>query len=265
MPSRSEPTDPLRQALRALATSFSEHPSPEALAAYREAAGGADTSDEIEAIREHVASCAACTTELLLLDALLAPAAARPEEEIPAAELTAAWEVQRAFGIAPSARPPVRIHRSRRSRLPTGTALLAVAASILAGVTLVQWRRIVELERPRVNSPLLHLVPLDSMRQGAAKTPVLHLADEGGRALLILNPEADLEGLSSFDIEVIGPDDAVELRFAGVPSSDEGSFRLEIPGDALPSGRHRIVLYGHREGGRQAMGRFEFDVSGPVE
>jgi hypothetical protein len=262
MPSRSEAGGPLRQAIRGLAEVSEGHPSPEEIAAYREGTGGPERADEI---REHLAGCPECTTELLELDALFA-ADPQPGAEMSASELEAAWARQRARGL-PSSRAfePAAPHREpRRRRFPIGTLTLGLAASIFALITVMQWRRIVELERPRANLPLVQLVPIGSVRQWAATVPTLRLAEGQPWVWLILNPETDLD-FAAYDIEMTGPGNGAPLRFVGVRSSDAGTFRLEVSRGSLESGHHRIVLYGHRGTGRRVIAEFEFHVSGSLE
>jgi hypothetical protein len=261
MPSRSEAGGPLRQAIRGLAEASEGHPSPEEISAYREGTGGPERADEI---REHLAGCPDCTTDLLELDALFA-ADPQPGAETSATDLAAAWARQRARGLPSAAIRPAAAHREpRRRRFAIGTLALGLAASIFALITILQWRRIVELESPQANPPLVQLVPIGSVRQWTPIVPTLRLTPGQPWAWLILNPEADLD-FAAYDIEMSGPGNGAPFRFLGVRNSDAGTFRLEVSRDSLESGHHRIVLYGHRGTGRRAIAEFEFNVSGSVE
>lgn len=259
MSSSSEAAEPLRRAIRRLAAAGGPHPSPEAIVAYRE---GRSEPDAEEEIREHLAGCPECATDLLELDSLLAGEPRPGTEEISGAEIEAAWARQRARSFA--AQPAAR-RESRRRRVSVVTSGLALAASILASVTVVQWHRIARLEAPQGNPPMLLLAPKGSAREGAPAVPRLEFSKGSQSAWLVLDTETDLD-VAAYEIEKIGPGGTVLLRISDLRSDDAGNLRLEVSRRDLPAGRHRLLLYGRRGVERRAIGEYEFEVvSGSLE
>jgi len=257
MPSRSDPTDPLRAHLRSLQAAAGQHPPPEQIVAYQERRISPQEADEV---RAHLAVCPDCTAQLLELAALFDPED-DPGSEISRADLDSAWQRQRLF---PEAAPVVPLSR-RPAAQPSrqawmAPALLGLAAALLAVVALVQWQTIARLRQPQVNPPLVNLAPVGSVRQEAGPVPELRLpADADARVWVILNPVAELNA-SSYDMEVVAPDGLTVFRLEDLQSSEAANFRLEIPASVLQEGEHRILLTGKKAGRRQALGEFKLRV-----
>lgn len=231
MPSSSDPTD--------------RHPAPERLVAYHERRL---PPGEVEEMRTHLAACPDCTTQLLALVELL------DEQDEPVAaptrdELDAAWQRQRA-----------RLRRTGPPRRRTWvTASLGLAAALLAVVTLVQWRTIVQLRQPQVNLPLVNLEPAGSVRQEARNAGELRFPEEARRAWVILNPVAELKD-SSYSVHFVAPDGEVVYRFESLQSSEAGNFRLEIPRDALKEGSYQVLLLRRGSGRSQIVEEYKLSV-----
>ncbi|HKV09163.1 MAG TPA: zf-HC2 domain-containing protein [Thermoanaerobaculia bacterium] len=257
MPSSSDPTEPLRAHFQKERQSLDRHPSPERIAAYHERRLG---PEEAEEIREHLAACPDCTAQLLAF-ASLSGEDEEPGPEMSQAELDAAWERQRAR-LFPS--PPAVLAERRKppvsSRWAWATAAtMGLAAALLTVVVIDQRQALEELARPRVNPPLVNLVPSGSMRQGVQDVPEIRLSEEPGWALVILNPD-ELE-FSLYDVEVFGPKGERVLLLKNQPISEAGNFRLAIPqADLATPGDYKILLLGKKNGQRQKTVDFALRV-----
>ena len=254
MPSRPDPTEELRAHFRSERHATDRHPSPEQIVAYHEQRL---PPGEAEEIRAHLAACPDCTAQLLALVDLLDEEDGS-EAKISPADLDAAWERQRSrlFPEPPPLPTRVRAVPLRRPRvLP---ASLGLAAALLAIVSLVQWRTIVQLRQPQANPPLINLEPAGSVRQGAPVAE-LSLPASAQRVWVILNPVAELDA-SDYDVEIAAPDGAIVLRFESLQRSEVGNFRLEVPRGVLADGDYRIVLFGRKAGRREAVEEFALRV-----
>jgi hypothetical protein len=258
MSSSSDPAERLRAHYRRERGTIGRHPSPEQIVAYHERRL---SSEEAEDVRAHLAACADCTAQLLMLADLL-DEGDEPGSDLPPAQLDAAWQRQRTR-LFPA--PAVVSLEPRRSRGPsprwawTTAASLGLAAALLAVMVVDQRRTIERLVRPQANPPLINLAPVDAVRQGFQEAPELRFPENTERAWVILNPVAELDS-PTYDVEVIAPDGVVVLRLQDLSSSEEGNFRLEIPRSVLRPGQHRVLLFGKKEGQRWAAGEFALRV-----
>lgn len=239
------------------------HLPPETLVAYHEQRL---SPEEAEDARVHLAACPDCTTQLLEL-AVLFDEPDQPGAEISPAELEEAWERQRRR--LRSGAPVVPLESRRPASLPrrswVGAASMGLAAALLGIVVIAQWRTIERLRQPQANPPLVNLVPVDSTRRGSQPASGLELPEDGGRVWMILNPVAELD-FPSYDVELLAADAAdgrVVLRFEDIRSSEEGNFRLEVPGAALEPGDYRVLLFGKRAGQRQSVEEFRLKATPP--
>ena len=251
MPSRPDTTEELRDHFRSERPATDRHPSPEQIVAYHEQRLH---PDEAEEVRAHLAACPECTTQLLALVDLLDGEDAGAE--VSQADLDAAWERQQGTLFPqPSVTPlPARTVVPLR-RAWTVAASLGLAAALLAIVSLVQWRMIVQLRQPQANPPLVNLEPVGSVRQGSPATREVLIPAGAQRVWVILHPVAELEA-PSYEVEVIAPHGGVVLRFENLQRSEVGNFRLEIPRGVLTEGDYRIVLFGRKAGSREAVEQF---------
>lgn len=257
MPSSPDPTALLRAHFQREARAIDRHPLPEQIVAYHERRL---PPDEAEDVRAHLAACPDCTTQLLELAALL-DGEDDASSDLSRAELDAAWERQRAQ-LFPDA--PVVSLDSRRPRAPLRWAWATAASMGLAAALLTvvvdQRRTLEQLARPQANPPLVNLAPAGSVRQGLPEAPGLRLPADAERAWVILNPAAELS-FPSYDVEVVAPTGEVVLRHEDLQSSEAANFRLEIPRKALAAkGDYRILLFGKKEGRRQALEEFPLRV-----
>jgi hypothetical protein len=138
-------------------------------------------------------------------------------------------------------------------------ASFGLAAALLAVVSLVQWRTIVQLRQPQANPPLINLAPVGSVRQGEPAMPELRLPADAQRVWVILYPVAELNA-PAYEVEVVAPHGGVVLRFENLQRSEAGNFRLEIPRDVLTEGDYRIVLFKRKAGSREAVEEFALRV-----
>lgn len=233
-----------------------QHPLPEQIVAYHERRL---PPDEAEEIRAHLVECPDCTTQLLALADLFDDEDGAATDIAPV-ELDAAWQRQRER-LFPAA--PVVPMESRRERKSWMTAApFALAASLLAVVTLVQWRTNVRLEQPRANPPLVNLEPVDSIRRGTEAVPELQLAEDTEWVWVILNPSPDLEA-GLYEVEVVGPKDERSAPLK-VRAREARDFRFQIPSSAFSMGNNKISLFEIREGQRWLLAEFELGVRPPA-
>ena len=253
----SDPTERLRAHFRRERQAVDRHPAPEQIVAYHERRLAAD---EAEQIRAHLVDCPDCTVELLELAALVG-AEDDPAPDLSSADVEAAWQRQRRrlFPSPVAQLDPGRFAARPLRRAWATAASLGLAAALLAGVVVVQWRTIARLEQPQANLPLVNLVPSGSVRQGAPAIRELQLPADAPRAWVILNPDAEAV-FDSYDVDVFGPGREVVLRFDDLPISEKGNFRLEIPRAVLSAGDYRFVLSGRKEGQRRGVGEFALRV-----
>lgn len=251
MPSRPDPTEKLRAHFRSERHAIDRHPSPEQIVAYHEQRL---SPGEAEDVRMHLAACPDCTSQLLALADLYEEE--DPDARISHAELDAAWERQRDALFPPA--PVVSLPRRTPLRRDWATASLGLAAALLAIVSFVQWRTIVELRQPQTNPPLVNLEPVGSVRQSAQAPRELRFSADAQRAWVILNPVTELDA-PAYEVEVAAPDGTVVLHL-DLQRSEVGNFRLEIPRAVLAEGDYRIVLFGRKAGSRETAGEFVLRV-----
>ncbi|HYO14379.1 MAG TPA: zf-HC2 domain-containing protein [Thermoanaerobaculia bacterium] len=263
MSSSSDPAERLRAHYRRERGTIDRHPSPEQIVAYHERRL---SSEEAEEVRAHLAACADCTAQLLMLADLL-DEGDEPGSEIPPAQLDAAWQRQRAR-LFPA--PAMVSLETRKSRRPsprwawTTAASLGLAAALLA-VMVVDQRRIIErLSQPQVNPPLVNLAPVDATRQGGGEAPELRFPANAEWTWVILNPVEELDS-PTYDVEIVAPDGEVVLRLPDLSSSEAGNFRFGVPPGVLRAGEHRIRLFGKEAGQRRAAGEFALRVLTPAQ
>lgn len=261
MPPISDPTDRLRAHFRRERQALDRHPAPEQIVAYHERRL---SPGEAEQLREHLVDCPDCTVQLLELAALV-EAEDDPAPDLSSSDVEAAWQRQRRqlFPASPATLlDPGRFARPQRRAWATA-ASLGLAAALLAGVVVVQWRTIARLKQPQANPPLVNLEPAGSVRQEAQGISELRLSADVPRAWVILNPNTE-EGFDSYDVEVFGPGGEKVFHLEGFAISEAGNIRLEIPCAALPAGDYRFVLTGRKGGQHRAAGEFALHVRPPV-
>lgn len=257
MPSSSDPTESLRAHFRKERQSIERHPAPERIAAYHEHRLG---PEETEEIREHLAACPDCAAQLLAF-ASLSDEDELPGPEMSRADLDAAWERQKARLFS---NPPAVLAERRKppvsSRWAWATAAtMGLAAALLTVVVIDQRKALEQLARPQANPPLVNLVPVGSVRQGAQDVPELRFPKEDEWAWVILSPPE--LGSPSYDAEVFGPEGERVFLFEDLQSSEADNFRIALPPSVLAApGDYRILLFGKKEGQRQDPEEFAFRV-----
>lgn len=254
MPSSSDPTEPLRTHFRKERHAMDRHPLPEQISAYHERRL---SPEETEEMRAHLAVCPDCTAELLDLADLLEGGEGDAAPEVSSQELEAAWQRQKAHFAPIPARREERGGSPRRR--PWATAALGLAAALLAVIALAQWRTITLLKQPQANPPLINLIPVGSLRQGAEVVPELRPPAESRRVWVILNPTVELEPAALYTVEVVGPTGEAVLRFEDLQPSQAANFRLEIPRALLSPGSYEILLERGAGEGRLVQ-KFALDV-----
>lgn len=251
MPFGSDTPDSLRLALGGQAPGG--HPPPEELVAFRD---GELAGPEVERLREHLSACEDCATEMLELE-VLHDGESSPEDSFSHAQVDAAWR-RRRLKREP-ATPRWRPRAGSWSRV--ALRLASVAALLFAVLSVVLWRRVVELGRPRANPPIVQLLPAGALRAAMPEEVVrVDLGDEP-RLVLVLNSRSDLD-LPAYAIEAFDSGGRSLFRLEGVAPSKTGSFSLEVPRDALPFGRSRVVI--SRPDERRPLETFEVERVGPV-
>ena len=102
-------------------------------------------------------------------------------------------------------------------------------------------------------------ISIDSARSAqVSQGPSIHI-DAGNS----LNVRLEANGEASIDI------DSVRVRYSGLDITDqireavgELTPAIEVPGDLLPAGRHRIAILVRDDAGRRAVIKFTLRVSG---
>jgi anti-sigma factor RsiW len=236
MPSDFDPTPELRDHFRRQRSAADRHPSPEQLVAFHE---DRLSPQELEAVREHLAACPDCTTQLLALAEPFEGDEGEPEEVSPA-DVDAAWQRQRERLFPGAEAPPLRWRFSPLQKAWGTAAALGLAAALLSFVVVRQGLDLARLRQPQLNPPLVNLEPSGLSRQ-PARVAELQFPAGAERAWVILNTQARLPD-SFYDIHVVAPDGKVVHRFESVPKSEKSNFRIEIPRGLLPAGTYSLML-----------------------
>ena len=242
-----EPKLDFAQALAAASDAGGEgeaHLTPAVLVAYRHDRLDAGQDD---AVQDHLARCRACSDLLLELaefSRVGADAAGEADEVAADADEEALWnrfvDRLRAEAAAPAPPPP---GPPRRRTAPPARWTTALAAGFLASTVglgtwvAVQHQQLAALRRPRVNVPIVNLVPAGYTRGDAPPAAVR----AGRSVVLILNPPS-FPIAGAYRVEVLAADGRRLWAGAGITPTAAGNFYLELPPEFLPPGEVQIRL-----------------------
>ncbi len=220
------------------------HPSPEQLAAYHD---DQLSSEDEEAIRQHLVDCEDCAAIVLQL-AADSESPAVPGDEVSDFEVAAAWRRQRVRLLEGGALPAGEVAKTpaalrRAWATAASLAFLTLALSLWIG-SLRQ--TVQELREPQINPPVLNLEPVGTVRDVASPVPAIELSAGVSRGWLILNLVEDPQA-PSYRVEFMASDGRSVWVREGLQKSEANNFRLELTGDLLPPGQYRVVLSARRE------------------
>ncbi|HEY4562722.1 MAG TPA: zf-HC2 domain-containing protein [Thermoanaerobaculia bacterium] len=237
-----------------------EHPDTEVLAAYQ--ARELPPAEE-QRVQDHLALCRECALLLLDLEELDDPDFGR-EIEVPAGTGEALWSRLRQEIRAAPAAAVVPFPRRRLAAPPPWMSALA-AALLVAVIGLSVWvaslRRTVEgLSRPEVNAAVLDLVPGGVGQREGGSAPAAVVPSGSRLFTLILSPgrRGDFQDYAA---EIARPGGAVTWRGRGLRPNAYGSFSLTLTRRAFAAGEHRLRLFGIRNGGREVLGEYAFQIA----
>ncbi|MDY7091678.1 MAG: zf-HC2 domain-containing protein [Acidobacteriota bacterium] len=256
----------LRQALERQARDAStEHPEPEALAAYHH--GELDEIQEAS-MQEHLLWCRHCTGLLLGLQEL---ASGENLEESQSSDRSVPAAPPMAAGSTPTARHPQQPALGKL--LPT---LLAASLLIAAGLLFQLFRlqgKIDHLSEPRVNVAVQDLYLEDSLRapiDGTGNTPedpAPELPADAEWITLILNAPAPGISESTFYDDhqlVIEDDEGKEIwQRRGLTPSPYNTFSVVLHRSFLPPGSYRLRVLGLEQDRWVEIGDFPLRVAEP--
>ncbi len=225
-----------KRAFLALAAeeSAADHPTAEALAAYRT---GDLAAAERATVSRHLAVCRECAELAQDLDLFTGPA--EPPEAADKFEIAAFLRTLNP-AMAEEKAPPKT----------WGWQLLILAASLVLVAGSSWWlsravtrqQMLAELTRPRANVPVVDLVEDASQRTGRPAQHREISADAGG--VLILTP-GDTAGFSDYEVKILDADGRVAHSIDGVGLDPVGdTVNLWIPADSLEPGDYRVQLAG---------------------
>jgi hypothetical protein len=237
-----------------------EHPDTEVLAAYQ---ARALPPEEERRVQDHLLLCRECALLLLDLEELDEPDFGRGIE-VPEGTGEALWSRLRQEIREVPAAPVVPLPRRRLAPPPSWMSALA-AVLLVAVVGLSAWvaslRRTVEgLSRPEVNAAVLDLVPGGIGQREGGNAPAAVVPSGSRMFTLILSPgrRGDFQDYAT---EIARPGGAVVWRDRGLRPNVYGSFSLTLPRRAFTAGEHRLRLFGIRNGGREALGEYAFQIA----
>lgn len=214
------------------------HPSVDRWIAYRD---GALAAEEEKQLQQHLMGCRECVTLVLDLDAFLLPEA-MDRSGISDFEVVAAWRAVRSaidWDV-----------EKKRWHIPAILAAsLVVAALGLSTWTALEHRSVTELRRlvtelsqPQINVPIRDLYPDTATRSGSPPLAT-EVPDQTRFITLILNLPEPRE-FPEFQVEIIDSAGTAIWRGRGLEMSPYGTFTLGLARDFLPTGEHRILLFG---------------------
>jgi len=261
MPPEPDLDSALRRVLRPSLPDPAPHPAPEELAAYHE---DRLPEEREEALRDHLVACRECAEWVLELAALAdageADAGEEEERGSSAMDLARAWRrhrqlLRRARRLTATARAPAALRRAWAAA--AALALVSLGLGLWAGI---QRQRLVLLDRPQVNPPLLNLEPVGASRAPQEAWPALELGSRAPSVWLLLHPAADLH-FDTYRVELVAEDGGRRWAREGLQPSEAESFRLQLPAKLLPPGRYRILLSGRsRDRGYETMEEYLLEV-----
>jgi len=233
-------------------TNLEDHLEAEILAAYCE---DRLPEEEMEGVREHLASCPGCTEQVLALMEFT-----EDPQEVSPRERETSWQELRASlqqgGLVPAqaqgAKPKVVPIAARRSS-PSVWRTWALAASLTA-ITLGAWsfslyRQLESLRQPQVDPPLSSLMPLHELRTSEGDVPGKLVLAPGARGWLVLNftqPTVPAKlRVAAYQLEDHNLVWQIEAK-----ASEKRSLRLEITLEQIPPGQYQIELAGFEPGER---------------
>jgi anti-sigma factor RsiW len=116
--------------------------------------------------------------------------------------------------------------------------------------------RLARLAAPRLNLPVLELLPGSTLTRGASsREPELDLGAEDTFAALVLSVPTDRRGLTA---ELRDARGRLLWKAAGLEPSSLGGYALAVPADLLPEGRLTLSLFADHGG--PALARLPFRV-----
>ncbi|HEY4596160.1 MAG TPA: zf-HC2 domain-containing protein, partial [Thermoanaerobaculia bacterium] len=240
-----------------------EHPDAETLVAYhaRELPAAAE-----QRLQDHLLLCRECAGLLLDLERLDDPGFGS-EIEIPEGTGEALWnglrqEIRKEPAPAVAAVIPFP---SRRTLSPPPWMSALAAALLVAVIGLSAWvaslRRTVEgLSRPEVNAAVLDLVPGGVGQREGGSAPAAVVPSGSRLFTLILSPGQGGD-FQDYAAEIGRPGGAVAWRGRGLRPNAYGSFSLTLSRRAFAAGEHRLHLFGIRNGGREVLGEYAFQIA----
>jgi hypothetical protein len=233
-----EPKLDFAQALAAASGADGEgeaHLTPEVLVAYRLDRLDAGQDD---AVQEHLARCRACSDLLLELAEFSRGGADEVDDEAPWNRFADRLRAEAAAPAPPPPGPPRRRRTAPPARWATALAAGFLASTVGLGIWVaVQHQQLAALRRPRVNVPIVNLVPAGYTRGDAPPATV----GAGRAVVLILNPPG-FPTAGAYRVELLAVDGRRLWAGAGLTPTAAGNFYLELPPELLRVGEIRIRL-----------------------
>ena len=221
--------------------------------------------------RRHLEGCLDCREDLALTrESVAREAASRVLPPVPSARARIpGWTAAAGLAAAAAVAFAAGLGRgSRRAEQELARAEVARRAAVesavrsseestrLRGVETDLRARLERLATPRVNLPLIELLPGSSrMRDRSSPEPELALGPEDALAALVLSAPTN-GGLRA--AELSDEKGRVLWRGSGLRASPLGGYVIGVPTEILPEGRLSIVLF--PETGAEPRARFSFRV-----
>ena len=221
------------------------HPSQEELIAYHQRNLAPEEDDRV---RDHLVACSECRGALLCFDDLLrpSPAAEPPFSEI---ELAAAWR---------------RFRERLRPRVPwwlrAAAAVLLVGAAALSYWSIGLYHELAELSRPQLNTPILDLLPQDTVYLGRSASAEIALPANVRFFTVVLNSSVR-RSHGDYAVEISRADGRRIYAGQGLERNAFGSFTLTLARRTMKPGEYRIHLFGLTDGKREPIGQYVLRIA----
>lgn len=134
----------------------------------------------------------------------------------------------------------------------------ATAALLLLGLVLSWVLWLPQEQEPRLNLPIVELVPEDERAERTQEEPLKLSADAGG--IFVVLALRGHRSYTTYEVEIRDANENPVWSSTEIRRSPEGIFTLGLPRGFLPTGRYRIVLRGGEGDSRETLAVYRLAI-----